>query len=222
MGERELRLLQMLDFDLWGSGVAPDGLAKWLDRLWGHKATRAELLEVLAISEDRAAHLPLPLGLALPVPLSVHTRYSRDEILAAFGFAKPSSVREGVKWLPDLKCELLFVTLQKSEQHYSPTTRYQDYALSRELFHWESQSFTTERSAAGRRYLHQRDQGVSIVLFVRNERKSPSGATPPYWNLGLVDYANHEGERPMGITWRLRQPTPEDLFVEAAAVVAAG
>ena len=103
-----------------------------------------------------------------------------------------------------------------------PTTRYQDYALSRELFHWESQSFTTVRSAAGQRYVRQREQGVSIALFVRGERKSPSGATAAYWNLGLVDYVSHEGERPMGITWRLRVPTPEDLFVETAAVVAAG
>jgi hypothetical protein len=156
------------------------------------------------------------------VPLSVHSRYSRDEILAAFEVANPASVREGVKWLPDVRCELLFVTLQKSEQHYSPTTRYQDYALSRELFHWESQSFTTERSAAGQRYVHQRDEGVSIALFVRHERKSPTGATAPYWNLGLVDYVRHEGERPMGITWRLRPPAPEDLFVETAAVVAGG
>jgi hypothetical protein len=49
-----------------------------------------------------------------------------------------------------------------------------------------------------------------------------TGAAAPHWNLGLVDYVSHEGERPMGITWRLRQATPEDLFVETAAVVAAG
>ena len=60
------------------------------------------------------------------------------------------------------------------------------------------------------------------MLFVRNERQTASGLTSPYWNLGLVDYLSHQGERPMGITWRLRVPTPEDLFVETAAVVAAG
>ncbi len=191
-------------------------------RLWVHEATRAELLEVLAISEDRAAHLPQPMGLALPVPLAVQTRYNRDEVLAAFGVSNPASVREGVKWLPEITTELLFVTLQKSEQHYSPTTRYQDYALSRDLFHWESQSFTSEQSAAGQRYVHQRDQAVSIALFVRNQRKSGTGMAAPYWNLGLVDYVSHEGERPMAITWRLRWSTPEDLFVETAAVLAAG
>ena len=222
LGERDIRLLRMLDFDLWGSAVPAGELTDRLARLWDHEATRAELLEVLAISEDLAGHLPQPMGVALPVPLTVHTHYNRDEILAAFGVANPASVREGVKWLPEINCELLFVTLQKSEQHYSPTTRYQDYALSRDLFHWESQSFASEGSAAGQRYVHQREQGVSIVLFVRNERKSPTGMAAPYWNLGLVDYVSHRGERPMGITWRLRQPTPEDLFVETAAVLAAG
>ncbi len=222
LGEREVRLLRMLDFDLWGSAVPAGELTNRLAGLWVHEASRAELLEVLAINQDLAAHLPQPLGVALPVPLTVHTRYNRDEILAAFGVTNPASVREGVKWLPEINTELLFVTLQKSEKHYSPTTRYQDYALSRDLFHWESQSFTSEQSAAGQRYVHQREHGISIVLFVRNERRSATGMAAPYWNLGLVDYVSHQGERPMGITWRLRMPTPEDLFVETAAVLAAG
>ena len=57
---------------------------------------------------------------------------------------------------------------------------------------------------------------------VRDERTSATRMAEPYWNLGLVDYVSHKGERPMGITWRLRIPTPEDLFMQTAAVMAAG
>jgi len=41
---------------------------------------------------------------------------------------------------------LFFVTLDKSEREYSPTTLYKDYAISPTQFHWESQSTTTQLS----------------------------------------------------------------------------
>ena len=49
--------------------------------------------------------------------------------------------------------DAFFVTLKKSEADYSPTTMYADYPISRDLFHWESQSTTSVNSATGRRYL---------------------------------------------------------------------
>lgn len=48
---------------------------------------------------------------------------------------KPSTVREGVKWLPEKKLDVLFVTLNKSDKDYSPITMYEDYSINKTLFH---------------------------------------------------------------------------------------
>ncbi|MCP9883713.1 hypothetical protein KBY97_01040 [Synechococcus sp. ATX 2A4] len=47
--------------------------------------------------------------------------------------------REGVLWHQDTQCDLLFITLRKSEALFSPSTRTRDLALDPSLFHcWES------------------------------------------------------------------------------------
>ena len=49
-------------------------------------------------------------------------------------------------WHEPSRCNLLFITLRKSEALFSPSTRYRDLALGPALFHWESQSTTTTAS----------------------------------------------------------------------------
>ncbi|MEP6561083.1 MAG: DUF3427 domain-containing protein, partial [Nakamurella sp.] len=101
-----------------------------------------------------------------------------------------------------------------------PTTMYRDYAISPTLFHWESQSTTSVDSPTGRRYLHHREMGSSILLFVRQQKKDEMG-TEPYMFLGPANYVSHAGDRPIAITWRLEREMPMDLFA-AASVAAAG
>jgi hypothetical protein len=116
---------------------------------------------------------------------------------------------------PELDIDAFFVTLQKSEADYSPTTLYRDYPVSPTLFHWESQSTTSVASATGQRYLH----GSSTkLLFVRQHRSGDFG-TNPYLFAGPAQYVQHLGDRPIAITWRLDHPLPVDFF--AAATVAA-
>lgn len=193
--------------------------------LWQHPAIRQELVEILAILEDRAAHVATPLeqtlGWKAPVPLSIHSRYRRDDILAAFGIMtpeRPHAIREGVKFEPVTRSDLFFVTLEKADKHYSPTTRYRDYALSPKLFHWESQSTTSVASPTAQRYVNHREQGTHILFFVR-ETKWDGSQTLPYVFLGPADYVSHSGERPIAITWRLRIPMPAELFQQAKVAV---
>jgi hypothetical protein len=107
------------------------------------------------------------------------------------------------------------ITLDKSAGSFSPTTRYRDYAISRELIHWESQSATALDSPTGRRYVSQREAGTGVVLFARL-----STTDRAFWCLGPADYAAHQGERPIAITWRLRHRLPGDLYAQFAAAVA--
>ena len=176
---------------------------------------REELLQLLLLLAERADHRLHPLPWALPVPLRVHGRYSRAEVLAAFGLVDgrgaPRSHREGVLWDEASQTDILFITLRKSEALFSPSTRYRDLALGPSLFHWESQSTTSAASPSGQRYIHQEAQGSRVLLFVREHRRQdgrPGGVTEPFRCLGVACYTAHEGERPMAIRWRLERQIP--------------
>lgn len=54
--------------------------------------------------------------------------------LVALDFMNPNSVREGVKWLPEKQVDVLFVTLNKSDKDYSPTTMYNDYSTNEKSY----------------------------------------------------------------------------------------
>ncbi len=192
-------------------------LADGLVELWEHPQVRRELLELLDILPERVDHLHVPLGL-VDVPLAVHARYTRTEVLAAFEVGagvKPSTWQSGVWWDENSGSDLFAFTLDKSAGSFSPTTRYRDYAINPELIHWESQSATSLDSDTGRRYISQAVQGTNAVLFARL-----STANRAFWCLGSATYVSHQGERPIAITWRLHQRLPGDLFAEFAAAVA--
>jgi len=213
VGPVEQRLAQMLFFSLWPGGGGHESVEAGLKALRREAAARDELSAVVDLAFEAASHVPVALsGTLHGVPLRVHGRYQREEVLAALNYAslnrKPNSFREGVLYVPELDVDAFFVTLQKSEADYSPTTLYRDYPISPTLFHWESQSTTSVASATGQRYLH----GSSTkLLFVRQQRDDEYG-TSPYLFAGPIQYVQHSGERPIAITWRLEHPLPNDFF----------
>ena len=107
-------------------------------------------------------------------------------------------------------CNLLFVTINKAESDYSPSTMYEDYALSSTEFHWQSQATTRPDGVKGQRHWQHKELGVTPLLFVREARKTGYGATAPYFFLGPVECSDHSGERPMNVTWRLGRAIPGD------------
>jgi hypothetical protein len=214
---------RMLFFSLWPDGGGFASYDAGLDALRAEQALRDELIQVIDYTMDRARHRTLELaGQLRHIPLRVHARYQREEILAALSYAslqrRPSSFREGVLSSKETGIDAFFVTLTKSEADYSPTTMYRDYAISPTLFHWESQSTTSVTSATGQRYINHRAQGSNILIFAREHKLNELG-TSPYLFLGPANYTSHTGDRPIAITWRLDHPMPTDIF-QAASVVA--
>lgn len=137
-------------------------------------------------------------------PLDIYCTYSRDQLLVGLGNDKPRDCREGVKYLENINTDVLLVTLNKSDRDYTPTTLYEDYSINEQLFHWQSQSTTSEASKTGMRYI----QGTSkILLFVR-ETKNVNNVAESYSLLGLCDYVSHTGSKPMSITWKMRRNIP--------------
>ncbi len=181
-----------------------------------YAALREELVQLAQVLREGVQLAPtaiLPDGW----PLRLHSTYSRREALTAVGDwdeTRRPSFREGVRRVGD-GAELLFVTLVKEEKHFSPTTRYRDYAISQSLFHWQSQSTTSEDGVAGQRYREQSTNRLRFYLFVRKYRDDG------YRFLGPVQYVSHHGSRPMNITWRLDCPIPAALLQTYTTLVAA-
>jgi hypothetical protein len=220
---RQRRLLTML---AWGLGSGESGAAsvpEYFKRLWPEHAVRRELVELLDALDARSHTRSAPSVLPAEIPLTLHARYSRQEVVAALGSGegvKPKVTQGGILWVPQAGSDVFFVDLHKSERDYSPTTMYRDYAINRELFHWESQSRQTPRHPTVQRYIAHQERGTRVLLFVR-ERKNFELGTMPFMFLGPVTYVDHRGERPVAFTWRLPVPMPEELFEVARSVAAA-
>jgi hypothetical protein len=200
----------MLHTALFGQGERPEQLDEALSRLWQHPARREELVELAVALRDRLRRVTR--GIDEIVPLQLHARYRRYEVLRAFG-DETTRFTEGVRYVRSAAADLFFVTLEKSERHFSPTTMYADHAISPELFQWESQSTTSETSPTARRYVEHVARGHSVHLFLR-EHNRPDGALgpPAYFYAGPMTYVAHQGSRPVRFTWRLDHPLPADIF----------
>ena len=216
---RDRRFLRMLIAPLVDKAVSKSAsLEEGCALLWAHPQVRAELRALLTVLRDRITHMPRALKTHSDVPLQVHARYTRLEILAAFGIGEGAKVapwQTGVYWAKDAQADLLAFTLDKTTGQFSPTTRYRDYAISRELIHWESQSVTRADSETGRRYQEHGQRSSHIFLFARLRSDDRS-----FFFLGPAAYVKHTGEQPMAITWRLQYSLPGDLFSAFAAAVA--
>jgi superfamily II DNA or RNA helicase/HKD family nuclease len=212
--ETARRLLLMLHFSLWTSQWCPASLKESISRLTSNPVLYEELRTLLQIKLESIDELPPKLELPFSCPLELHSDYTRDEILAGLGvwtLESQRELREGVLFVEKLPTDIFFVTLNKTEGEYSPTTMYDDYAINDSLFHWQSQSTTSVKSPTGQRYINHQEKGSTILLFVR-ENKKRQNLAQPYCFLGPADYVSHEGSRPMNITWRLRHAMPAKIL----------
>ena len=204
-------MLQMFYVTVWGKAAE-----SWQDEeVLGHLHDLAhspilleEFQELLQLRFDAIDFLDQPVELGFDCPLDVHCTYTMKQIVTALDYYNFSAMAGvGVRYFPDKKVDVFFVTLNKSDKEYSPTTMYHDYSINENLFHWQSQSTTSETSPTGQRYIHHRQRGSKILLFVRETKNDLVGAAP-YTFLGTANYVKHEGSRPMSITWKLDVPIP--------------
>lgn len=218
LSEAEKSFARMLFFSLFPNGGGFTSYGEGLRALRDEPAVRDELCQIVDLAHQMPPHLTyVPGGPLDQIPLRVHARYQREEILAALGWASldrvPTGFQTGVLFVEELNIDALFVTVEKSASKFSPTTMYRDFPLSRSQFHWESQSTTSLASPTGQRYI---TGSSTVILFVR-VRSSGELGTEPYTYLGPVSLSSFKGERPIEITWDLEVPMPLDLFVTTSA-----
>lgn len=179
-----------------------------------------ELIGLLQYQYEQIEFVDKPLDLDFECPLDLYCSYTLDQILVALGRhteKKKKHFQEGVLYLPDKGLDVFFVTLNKSDKDYSPSTMYRDYAINEEQFHWQSQSITSVESATGKRYINQQQNGNQVLIFVRDYKKDGQVAVP-YTCIGLTDYVSHYGSAPISIVWKMHEPMPGFVLKEAVTV----
>ena len=179
-----------------------------------------EIKDLMQYNKDRIKIIPAEVTLGYKSPFEIHCRYTRSQIMAGFGvstFEKKGSWREGVLDIKEKKTHILTVDLKKAEKDFSPTTLYKDYAISRNKFHWQSQSQTTRGSPVGQSYINHVKNGYNILLFVRSE-KSINGKTEPYTYLGKAKFESCEGDRPVSFVWAMEEEIPLWILEQSSAI----
>jgi superfamily II DNA or RNA helicase len=216
--------LRMWQYTVWHAGYSEAGMEKPEDALTCFSdmpGLRQEILDLLTIQYDSFGVVPGSAHLPYPCALEVYCNYSRDQIFAALGLEKPTSIKEGVKFLHQKNSrvvtkdtDVFLVTLNKSEKEFSDTTLYEDYSIDKNLFHWQSQSTTRPETKTGQRYIHQRENGNIVLLFVREAKKDDYRRSMNYTFLGQAKIVSWEGSRPMTIIYKMDSPIPAKYLVK--------
>ena len=219
MNETEKTMCLMLYYDVWQNPGQFTSLEESIRAIGDNPVLVEEIIELLEILVDKIDFLEKEIELPYEQPLKVHSRYTRDQILVAFGlsaFEFKSSNREGIANNANINTEILFVDLIKSESDFSPTTLYEDYAISDTLFHWQSQNASRPDTGRGLSYIQHEELGKIILLFVREQNKNEYKNTMSYVFIGKGRLTDYYGSKPMSITWELSESMPPYLWKETA------
>lgn len=217
--EEEKLMLLMLHYDIWQNAGGFRTLEDSIKAIGKNKVLISEIIEVLEILVDEISFKEIEINLPYNQPLRLHSRYTRDQIMAAFGkskFNKKHSSREGVSENEELNTELLFINLIKSEEDFSPTTMYDDYAVNELLFHWQSQNSAGQETPKGLSYINHQLNAKKILLFIREKARDEYGNTMGYVFIGEGNIQDYYGSKPMSINWNLSEPMPQYLWNASA------
>lgn len=219
LSKKEQIMCLMLYYDIWQKENMFKSLNEAILEIGKNKELTNEIIELLDVLINNISYIESKIDLPYNQPLMLHSRYTRDQILVAFGlssYEKKSSNREGVAENKSLNTEILFVDLVKSDKDFSPTTLYNDYAISETIFHWQSQNATTPESGKGLSYINHLKTDKKILLFVREQNKDKYKNTMGYVFIGEAYLLESEGRKPMNIKWELKEPIPHYLWKQSA------
>ena len=217
--EIEKTMLLMLHYDVWQNAGGFNSLETSIKKIGANKVLEEEIKEVLELLIEKIDFKEIKIDLPYKQPLKLHSRYTRDQILAAFKFStfeKKSSNREGTAENKEMNTEILFINLIKSEENFSPTTMYDDYAVNELLFHWQTQNSARPDKGKGLSYINHKSIEKRILLFVREKAKDEFGNSMGYVFIGEGELKDYRGSKPMSINWELQEPMPHYLWKDAA------
>lgn len=177
--------------------------------LQNHSLFMQEIKEICDYHHEYVKINTQPVSEGQPATLELYGCYTREEIFTIYGIQNEEKKMQGnvsgVYNVKNLNTELFFVTLNKSDKDFSPSTQYKDYLINEMRFHWQSQN-TDSHQNNGQRFVLQSKNKKKFVLFVRNNKNDGYGNTCPFYCFGLVDYISSSGDKPMNVIWELHKP----------------
>jgi len=212
--------LLMLYYDIFDSApnfYSSNELCLFFDRMFSNADIKIEILNYFELRLTSLIAIESNNTLPYETALKLHGRYTRNQILVGLGkstLCKKHESREGVMLVNEKNTEILFVTLDKSEGKFNPSTMYHDYFINDSIFHWQSQNATSSSSPKGKSYIEHKKNNKVILLFIREATNDENGLTMAFVFCGELEYSYHTGSKPMSIVWNLQSPPPALLLYE--------
>lgn len=212
----EILMLGMFHYTTWGNKPEISYEESLKDLKEDNPDIARELLDIIDYNKGKIKAIEIEYE-DNEIPLDIHASYSVQQIMVAFGKSREDyeyPMREGVLYIEEEHSDLFFITINKNEEDYLPSTMYNDYAKNSELFNWESQSTTGVNTPTGQRYIYDRSKEHKVLLFVRESKQEYNQASP-YIFLGNARYVSHKGNKPIQIVWKMDHPIPEKIIRES-------
>lgn len=217
LNKEDLILRNMLYYTFYVKNPDREGISsikEGIEKIISNKLIKEEILDILDVLYEKINCVPIKNSYDFICPLEVHCKYTQAQILAGLEYYREDfygPMLEGVKYFKDKDLDIFFITLNKSEKDFSELTLYEDYAISENLFHWQSQHKDTENSKNVQRYVNSNGR---VSLFVR-EYKTENGKASPYIYLGECTHVSHQGNNPVSFIWKLKNNIPGKFISEA-------
>ena len=217
LNKEDLILRNMLYYTFYVKNPDREGISsikEGIEKIISNKLIKEEILDILDVLYEEINCVPIKNSYDFICPLEVHCKYTQAQILAGLEYYREDfygPMLEGVKYFKDKDLDIFFITLNESEKDFSELTLYEDYAISENLFHWQSQHKDTENSKNVQRYVNSNGK---VSLFVR-EYKTENGKASPYIYLGECTHVSHQGNNPVSFIWKLKNNIPGKFISEA-------
>lgn len=209
---------------LWGKRGSQVGVRSVQESVARWRANPSLAADAAEIARWKQAEQQIPtraLRIGAAAELRLHADYGSAEIKALLGLASidaPGSTGVGVIHSKSQKLYVHLVTFNKDDSDFSPTTRYEDYPISRTKLHWQSQSGVSRASPTGQNYLAFRDRGYTVLFFARAFKKQ-EGEAQPFTFIGPAKgLLSCQGDRPISMVWELEHPMPAAMFEQTKPV----
>jgi superfamily II DNA or RNA helicase/HKD family nuclease len=140
--------------------------------------------------------------LKTPAELQLHRMYRRPEVVRHFGVRfDPALHNVGALTFGRHVALIAGLSREGSNQRH----RYANRFIDERHFGWSSQNKMSRDNSAGQLITRHRFEGRSVHLFVQADSHSLA------CYLGLLDFVHAENDKPMFVTFELRQPVSEEL-----------
>jgi len=107
----------------------------------------------------------------------------------------------------------LFATIDKTHI-FQENLKYDNSLFADDIIQWISQPKTSHNSSVGKMFIHHKEKGFKVHIFIRKYAFMNGNKTNPFIYLGNAQYYSSQGDKPMKILWKLDKKIPQKLIYE--------